>query len=90
MSPEQSRGNWILDLRLADKRALITGSTSGIGAEIARMLALEGIKVVIHGRDAERAQGVAAGIRAKGGQAAVALDELMTSAGLDSMCCSRP
>jgi hypothetical protein len=29
-----------MDLQLAGKRALVTGSTSGIGAEIARMLAL--------------------------------------------------
>ena len=59
-----------MDLRLADKRALVTGSTSGIGAEIARMLALEGVKVVVHGRDRGRAQAVVTDIESKGGQAA--------------------
>ena len=70
-----------MDLQLADKRALITGSTSGIGAEIARMLALEGVKVVVHGRDRGRAQAVIAGIEAKGGQAAAALGDLSTAGG---------
>ena len=36
-----------MGLQLADKRALVTGSTSGIGPEIGRMLALEGVKVVV-------------------------------------------
>ena len=71
-----------MDLQLADKRALITGSTSGIGAEIARMLALEGVKVVVHGRDRGRAQAVIAGIEGKGGQAATALGDLMDPDGV--------
>jgi NAD(P)-dependent dehydrogenase (short-subunit alcohol dehydrogenase family) len=70
-----------MDFQLTNKRALVTGSTSGIGAEIARMLALEGVKVVVHGRDRGRAQGVAANIEAKGGQAAVALGDLSTADG---------
>jgi NAD(P)-dependent dehydrogenase (short-subunit alcohol dehydrogenase family) len=74
-----------MDLQLADKRALVTGSTSGIGAEIARMLALEGVKVVVHGRDRGRAQGVVADIEAKGGQAAVALGDLMTADGAEAV-----
>jgi 3-oxoacyl-[acyl-carrier protein] reductase len=74
-----------MDLQLADKRALVTGSTSGIGAEIARMLALEGVKVVVHGRDRARAQAVATEIEAKGGQAAMALGDLMTSDGVETV-----
>jgi 3-oxoacyl-[acyl-carrier protein] reductase len=70
-----------MDLQLADRRALVTGSTSGIGAEIARMLAAEGVKVVVHGRDRGRAQAVAAEIAGTGGDAAVALGDLMTADG---------
>ena len=33
-----------MDLRLTGKRALVTGSTSGIGEEIARTLAKEGVQ----------------------------------------------
>ena len=40
-----------MDLRLNDKSALVTGSTAGIGLEIARKLAVEGAKVIITGRN---------------------------------------
>jgi NAD(P)-dependent dehydrogenase (short-subunit alcohol dehydrogenase family) len=39
-----------MDMLLKGKRALITGSTSGIGAQCARVLAGEGVSVVINGR----------------------------------------
>jgi NAD(P)-dependent dehydrogenase (short-subunit alcohol dehydrogenase family) len=39
-----------MDLKLTDKRALISGSTKGIGFAIAAALAREGAKVVINGR----------------------------------------
>ena len=48
-----------MDLQLAGKRALVTGSSSGIGAAIARELAGEGCAVVVHGRNRERAEAVA-------------------------------
>ena len=41
-----------MDLGLAGKHALITGSTAGIGYAIARGLAAEGASVVITGRRA--------------------------------------
>lgn len=65
-----------MDLGIQGKRALVTGSTSGIGAATARMLAAEGVSVVINGRNAERAEAVRAGIEAGGGTAAVALGDL--------------
>jgi 3-oxoacyl-[acyl-carrier protein] reductase len=74
-----------MNLQLTGKQALVTGSTSGIGAEIARMLAAEGVKVVVHGRDRERAQRVVSEIEAKGGQAAIALGDLMTAGGVDAV-----
>ncbi|MEV0679022.1 SDR family NAD(P)-dependent oxidoreductase [Actinosynnema sp. NPDC050436] len=58
-----------MDLQLTGKRALVTGSSSGLGAAIAALLAAEGAEVVVHGRDAERAAAVAADIRAAGGKA---------------------
>lgn len=65
-----------MNLRLAGKRALVTGSSSGIGAQIARMLAAEGVRVVVHGRDARRAQAVLREIEAGGGTAAISLGDL--------------
>jgi 3-oxoacyl-[acyl-carrier protein] reductase len=70
-----------MDLQLAGKRALVTGSTSGIGAEIARMLGMEGVRVLVHGRNQARAEQVVDGITAGGGQAATCLGDLRTTEG---------
>ena len=43
-----------MDLQLKGKRALVTGSTSGIGWAIARELAAEGASVIVNGRSAAR------------------------------------
>ena len=71
-----------MDLQLSGRRALVTGSSSGIGAGIARMLAEEGCKVVVHGRDRRRAEKVADQI----GAAGVALGDLSTDEAADSVC----
>jgi NAD(P)-dependent dehydrogenase (short-subunit alcohol dehydrogenase family) len=39
-----------MDLKLTDKRALVTGSTKGIGLAIAKGLAAEGARVIVNGR----------------------------------------
>src|SRR5258707_3985410 len=39
-----------MDLKLTDKRALVSGSTKGIGLAVATALAREGARVVINGR----------------------------------------
>jgi 3-oxoacyl-[acyl-carrier protein] reductase len=66
-----------MDLKLKGRRALVTGSSSGIGEAIARMLAEEGCAVVVHGRNRERAQKVAAEINAAG----TAIGDLSTDEG---------
>lgn len=65
---------------LKGKRALITGSSTGIGAAVARELARLGVGVAIHGhKNAEAAEAVAAEIRAAGGKAVVVLGDVGAS-----------
>jgi NAD(P)-dependent dehydrogenase (short-subunit alcohol dehydrogenase family) len=74
-----------MDLQLRGKRALVTGSSSGIGSGIARVLASEGVFVLIHGRDSARAQAVADDILRSGGSASVVLGDLATDAGAQAV-----
>lgn len=68
-----------MDLKLTDKRALVTGSSSGTGAASAKTLAREGVHVIVHGRNRDRAEAVAAEIQAEGGKAAVVIGDLSTT-----------
>ena len=52
-----------MDLGLAEKRALITGSTAGIGFAAAEALAREGTQVLINGRTPARVEAALAGLR---------------------------
>lgn len=65
-----------MDLQLQGKHALVTGSSSGIGAAIAKTLATEGAFVVVNGRNQERANQVMNEIVQNGGKAAVAIGDL--------------
>ena len=65
-----------MDLQRKGKRALVSGSSIGIGETIARTLAEEGVSVAIHGRDGDRAQKVAESIIDQGGQAAIVMGDL--------------
>src|SRR5215813_12035696 len=50
------------------KAALVTGSSRGIGAAIARALAARGAAVAVHGRDRQALDAVVAEIRNAGGR----------------------
>jgi len=55
---------------LKDKVALITGSSRGIGAAIARRFAAEGARVALHGRDTAALDQLQQAILGEGGEAA--------------------
>lgn len=57
-----------MDLKLAGRTALVTGSYRGTGAGIARILASEGAHVVVHGLEASQPDEVVEEIRNAGGQ----------------------
>ncbi|MFD4605742.1 SDR family NAD(P)-dependent oxidoreductase [Streptomyces sp. NPDC058464] len=75
-----------MDLELSKKRALVTGSSSGIGRAIAVMLAAEGANVVVHGRDRDRAAETADMIREGGAEADVVLGDLTDEQQTDAIC----
>jgi 3-oxoacyl-[acyl-carrier protein] reductase len=70
-----------VDLQLNGKRALVTGSSSGIGAGIATVLAREGCRVVVHGRDEARTRAVAKSLVDSGSEACVVIGDLATAEG---------
>lgn len=69
-----------LDTRLAGRTAIVTGSSSGIGEAIARVLAASGADVVVSGRDLTRTQSVATAIQEAGGSARTVVADLGSSA----------
>src|SRR5262245_6270026 len=70
-----------MDLALAEKRAIVTGSTGGIGEGIAKMLAREGAAVVVQGRNESAVQRVQREIDWAGGKAILAIGDLATDEG---------
>ena len=60
-----------LGVSLTGKTALVTGSTDGLGKEVARQLGALGALVIVHGRNQERGEEVVQAIRAAGGGDAV-------------------
>jgi len=69
-----------MDLKLNGKRALVTGSSAGLGEAIAEALAAEGAIVIVHGRNEQRTRSVAGRIGADW-----VLGDLATNAGADAV-----
>ena len=69
---------------LEGRSALVTGASRGIGAAIAKGLALEGARVVLCGRS-EQTESVAAEIRGRGGRAAALRGDLRQDAFLKEL-----
>ena len=60
-----------MDLKLAGKMALVTGSTAGIGLAIAKLLATEGAHVYVNGRTQERVDAAMTELRSRAPRAKV-------------------
>src|ERR1700761_4064486 len=76
-----------MDLQLKTKRAIVSGSSAGIGLAIAQSLAVEGADVVINGRNKERLEAAPKKIRAAGAKGEITLStaDLGTQAGVDEL-----
>ena len=71
-----------MDQPLANRLALVTGASKGIGAATARALAAAGAHVVLTGRDVPALEGVEDAIHAVGGASTIAPVDLAESDGL--------
>jgi 3-oxoacyl-[acyl-carrier protein] reductase len=70
-----------MDSQLQGKKALVTGSSSGIGESIAKFLAKEGVHVMTHGRNEKELNRVVDEIQKAGGKAAKIQADLATDEG---------
>ncbi len=66
MSCEEETQMSLALFNLSGRRALITGSSQGIGFALAQGLAQAGAEIVLNGRDTEKLSAAAADLRAKG------------------------
>jgi 3-oxoacyl-[acyl-carrier protein] reductase len=68
---------------LEGKNAVIYGGGGTVGGAVARAFALEGAKVFLAGRTLEKLEAVAAGVRAAGGEAEVAIVDALDERSVD-------
>jgi NAD(P)-dependent dehydrogenase (short-subunit alcohol dehydrogenase family) len=79
----ETEARWArMGVALSGKTALVTGSTDGLGKEVARQLGALGALVVVHGRNQERGEDAVRTIRATGGKAEFMRADLASLAGV--------
>lgn len=66
----------LTDVDLTGKVVLVTGASSGLGAETARAMADKGATIILTARDVPKAEAVAAGIRQSTGNSRVEVEQL--------------
>jgi NAD(P)-dependent dehydrogenase (short-subunit alcohol dehydrogenase family) len=74
-----------VDLGLERKRAVVTGSSRGIGLATARLLLDEGARVVLNGLDAERLEGALTELRGVSPHVWAQAADVSTSAGIEAL-----
>jgi NAD(P)-dependent dehydrogenase (short-subunit alcohol dehydrogenase family) len=81
-----------MDLRLEGKRAVVTGSTAGIGLAVARQLAAEGAMVMVNGRTTARVEAAVRSIHQtiRGGHVGGVAADLGTAAGCEALTAEVP
>jgi short-subunit dehydrogenase len=79
------RSEAIMTKRYQGRFAVITGASSGIGLELAKVFAGEGFDLLISARDASALHAVAASLRQQGAQVNVAATDLSTYEGVEQL-----
>ena len=80
-----------MDLKLEGKRALVTGSTAGIGAAIASNLAREGARAIVNGRASADVDRAVAALKAESGGDLIAFaGDLGTAAAAEELARRHP
>lgn len=78
------------DFSLTGRRALVTGSSAGLGLEIARAFAAHGADLILNGRDGAKLQGLADELQAAGAKVDTWVQDLADLDGLepsfDALC----
>jgi 3-oxoacyl-[acyl-carrier protein] reductase len=72
-----------MDLQLTGKRALVTGSSRGIGYSIAEALVAEGVRVALTARSAADVEAAANRLRARGGDVIALSGDLTVAADVE-------